>query len=357
MNTWSVGVVESWSVGSIRLRTSLQYSTIPILRLRLCLTLCPMLLAFCSSSEAQQQVKMPKIGWLSPGSGAASSARIEVFLREFRKLGYIQGKNVTFQRRSADDRLDRLARLADELVRLKLDVLLAPGANAALALKKSTRTIPVVFLGAVSDPVAAGLVDSLARPGGNITGLTNVAADLTGKGLELLKETIPKLSRVAVLWDPKSSGGARSWNDSQTSARELGLQLYSMEVSSADQYESAFKDAIKARSEALAVTQHTLASSNQKLITDSATKNRLASMYFRADFVEGGGLMSYGADQGEPYMRAASMVDKILKGANPADLPVEQATKFELIINLKTAKQIGLTIPPNVLARADKVIR
>jgi putative ABC transport system substrate-binding protein len=314
-----------------------------------------MLFALCASAEAQQG-KMPKIGWLSPGS-AASSARVELFQREFRKLGYVEGKNVTFERRSADDQLARLASLADELVRVKIDVLLTPGGNGALALKKATSTIPIVFIGAVSDPVALGLVASLARPGGNVTGFTNVAADFTGKRLELLKQTIPKLSHVAVLWDPKNTAGARSWNDSQLSARELGLQLHSMEVSSADQYEGAFKEAIKARSAALAVTQHTLASSNQKLITDLATKNRLASMYFRGDFVERGGLMSYAADQVEPYRRAASMVDKILKGAKPADLPVEQPTKFELIINLKTAKQIGLTIPPNVLARADRVIR
>ncbi len=313
-------------------------------------------LRFASHAEAQQQGKMPKIGWLSPGS-AASTARIDLFLREFRKLGYVEGKNITFERRSADDKLDRLPGLADELVRLKVDVLLTPGGNGALALKNATRTIPIVFIGAVSDPVAAGLVDSLARPGGNITGFTNIAAVLAGKRLELLKETVPKLSRVAVLWDPQNPGAAQQWKESQLPARELGLQLHSMEVSSADQYEGAFKEAIKARSAALAVTQHTLATSHQKLIADLATKNRLPAMYFRGDFVESGGLMSYGADQDEPYRRAASMVDKILKGAKPADLPVEQPTKFELVINLKAAKQIGLTIPPNVLARADKVIK
>ncbi len=212
-----------------------------------------MLFGLCSSAEAQQG-KIPKIGWLSPGS-AASSARVELFQREFRKLGYVEGKNVTFERRSADDELARLAGLADELVRMKLDVLLTSGGNGALALKKATSTIPIVFIGAVSDPVATGLVDSLARPGGNVTGFTNIAADLTGKRLELLKQTVPKVSHVAVLWDPKNSGGARAWHDSQLSARELGLQLHSMEVSSADQYEGAFKEAIKARSAALAVTQ------------------------------------------------------------------------------------------------------
>ena len=320
------------------------------------LTLSTMLLALCSPVEAQQQSRIPKIGWLSPGSGA-SATRIELFLREFGKLGYVEGKNITFEGRSADDKLDRLPGLADELVRLKVDVLLTPGGNGALALKNSTRTIPIVFFGAVSDPVEAGLVDSLARSGGNLTGFTTISAVLVGKRLELLKETVPKLSRVAVLWNPKDQESQQTWKESQLAARELGLQLHSMEVSSADKYEGAFKEATKARSTALAVTQHTLASSNQKRIADLAAKNRLPAMYYRGDFVASGGLMSYGADQDEPYRRAAVSVDKILKGAKPADLPVEQPTKFEFIINLKAAKQIGLTIPPNVLARADKVIK
>ena len=231
-----------------------------------------------------------------------------------------------------------------------------PRSAEALAAKNATRTIPIVFFG-VGDPVAAGLVDSLARPGGNITGFTTIAAVLAGKRLELLKETIPKLSRVAVLWDPQDPSSAQQWKESQLPARELGLQLHSMEVSSADKYESAFKEATKARSAALAVTPSALAISNQKRIADLATKNRLPAIYPRGDFVASGGLMSYGADRTEPYRRAASMVDKILKGAKPADLPVEQPTKFEFIINLKAAKQIGLTIPPNVLVRADKVIK
>jgi putative ABC transport system substrate-binding protein len=319
------------------------------------LALCAMLFALSSSATAQQPAKLPKIGWLSPGS--AASANNELFLREFRKLGYVEGKNITFERRSADDQLDRLPGLADELVRLKVDVLLTPGGNGAFALKNATRTIPIVFFGAVSDPVEAGLVDSLARPGGNVTGFTTISAVLVGKRLELLKESVPKLSRVAVLWNPKGQGAEQSWKDSQLAARELGLQLHSMEVSSADKYEGAFKEATMSRSTALSVTQHTLASSNQKRIADLAAKNRLPAMYYRGDFVESGGLMSYGADQAEPVRRAASMVDKILKGTKPADIPVEQPTKFEFIINLKAAKQIGLTIPPNVLARADRVIR
>jgi putative ABC transport system substrate-binding protein len=320
------------------------------------LTLSTMLLVLCSPAMAQQQSKIPKIGWLSPGS-VASTTRFELFLREFRKLGYVEGKNITFEHRSADDKLDRLPGLADELVRLKVDVLLTGGGNGALALKNATRAIPIVFFGAVSDPVEAGLVDSLARPGGNITGFTTISAVLVGKRVELLKETVPKLSRVAVLWNPKGQGSEQTWKESQLAARELGLQLHSMEVSSADKYESAFKEAIKARSAALAVTQHTLASSNQKRIVDLAAKNRLPAMYYRGDFVASGGLMSYGANQDEPYRRAASMVDKILKGTKPADIPVEQPTKFEFVVNLKTANQIGLTIPPNVLVRADKVIK
>ena len=233
---------------------------------------------------------------------------------------------------------------------------MTPLTAGALAAKNATRTTPIVFIG-VGDPVASGLIDSLARPGGNITGLTNIAAVLADKRLELLKETVPKLSRVAVLWTPGEQGPAQQWKENQLAARELGLQLHSMEVSSADKYEGAFKEATKARSAALAVTLHTLATSNQKQIADLATKNRLPAIYPRGDFVASGGLMSYGPDQAEPYRRAAVFVDKILKGTKPADLPVEQPMKFEFVINLKAAKQIGLTISPNVLARADKVIR
>ena len=214
-----------------------------------------------------------------------------------------------------------------------------------------------MFVG-VGDPVVAGLVDSLSRPGGNITGFTTLLDALAGKRLELLKETIPKVSRVAVLWNPQGSGSSlQQWKESQLSARQLGLQLYSMEVSSEDKYESAFKEAIKARSAALAVAAGSLNNSNQKRIADLATKNRLPAVSSRGDFVESGGLMSYGADRTEPYKRVASMVDKILKGHKPADIPIERPTKFEFVINLKTAKQIGLTIPQSVLFRADKVIK
>ena len=314
-----------------------------------------MLLTLSLVAQAQQQSKIPKIGWLGVRPAASDTGR-ELFGREFRALGYVEGKNIVFEYRSADDKLDRLPALADELVRLKVDVLFASTTPAAVAAKNATKTIPIVFVGGF-DPVALGLVDSLARPGGNITGFTSIASVLTGKRLELLKETVPKLSRVAVLWDPQNPGSAQQWKESQLPARELGLQLHSIEVSSADKFEGAFKEATKARSAALAIMASPFFYSNQKQLADLATKNRLPAIYPRENFVASGGLMSYGADEAEPWRRAASMVDRILKGTKPAEIPVEQPTKFELIINLKAAKQIGLTIPPNVLARADKVIR
>jgi putative ABC transport system substrate-binding protein len=215
---------------------------------------------------------------------------------------------------------------------------------------------PIVFLN-VSDPVAAGLVDSLARPGRNITGIASIDSVLAGKRLELLKETVPNLSRVAILWNPQDRGSIQQWNESQLAARDLGLQLHSMEVSSADKFESAFKEAVKTLSAALAVTQHPLVVSNQKRVLDLATKTRLPAIYSRGDYATAGGLMSYGRDETEPYRRIASMVDKILKGAQPANLPVEQPKKFELVINLKAAKQIGLTIPQSIVYQADKVIK
>jgi putative ABC transport system substrate-binding protein len=310
-------------------------------------------------AEAQQAKKVIKIGFLGtrPASGSSgvrnSFESVRSILREFY---YVEGKNIAFEYRRADNKLDRLPALADDLVRLKVDVLVTPGINEALAAKNATSTIPIVF-STTADPVAAGLVDSLARPGGNITGFTYIGAVLSGKRLELLKETIPKLSRVAVLWNPQDPGSTQQWKESQLSARELGLQLHSMEVSSAEKYEGAFKEAIQAGSAALAVTQSALTNSYQKRITDLAAKNRLPAIYPRGDFVDNGGLMSYGADQAEPLRRVASMVDKILKGAKPADLPVEQPTKFEPMINLKTAKALGLTIPPVVLMRAEKVIK
>jgi putative tryptophan/tyrosine transport system substrate-binding protein len=319
-----------------------------------------MLLALCSPAMAQQQSKIPKIGWLGartpsgPGGGPGTGA--ESFRREFSKLGYVEGKNITIEYRYANDQLDRLPGLVDELVRLKIDLLIAPTTLEARAGKNATRTIPIVFFN-VPDPVASGLVDSLSRPGGNITGFTTINAVLAGKRLELLKETIPNLSRIAVLWDPQNPAATQQWKESQQAARELGLQLHSMEVSSADKYEGAFKEAIKSHSAALVVSQGSLVASNQKQVVDLAAKNRLPAIYTQENYVASGGLMSYGPDRAEPFRRAAVMVDKILKGTKPADLPVEQPMKFEFVINLKAAKQIGLTIPPNVLVRADRVIK
>jgi ABC-type uncharacterized transport system substrate-binding protein len=315
------------------------------------------LLAVAVIAEAQQQPKVAKIGWLESGSTVQGTPLGELFLRRLHELGYVESNNITIEYRSADDKLDRLPTLARELVRLNVDVLVTSTTPAAIAAKNATKTIPIVFILLAADPVAAGLIDSLARPGGNITGLTNIAAELGGKRLELLKETVPKLTRVALLWDPQNSGSAQAWKESQPPARELGLQLHSMEVSSADKFEGAFNDAIKARSAALAVTPMILATSNRKQIVELAAKTRLPAIYAREEFVESGGLMSYGTDLDDHYRRAAIYVAKILKGAKPADLPVEQPTKFELVINSKAARRIGLTIPPNVLARADKVIR
>ena len=314
------------------------------------------LLALGVIAEAQQPTKVAKIGWLSIGLDYGPGSTIRALPPELRALGYVEGVNIAFDYRYAENKLDRLPALADELVRLKVDVLVTPGTPAAIAAKNATRTIPIVFF-RVSDPVPLGLVDSLSRPGGNVTGFTEISEVLVGKRLELFKETIPKLSRVAVLWNPQNPGNAQQWKESQLPARELGLQLHSMEVSSADKYEGAFKEAVKARSSALAVAQDALAGSNLKLIADLAIKHRLPASYPRGEFVDNGGLMSYGPDPDESFKRVASMIDKILKGAKPADLPVEQPTKFELAINLKTAKQIGLTIPPEVLARANKLIK
>ena len=314
------------------------------------------LVSTASFVHAQQSKKVPRIGYLTANYLSTISPLIEAFGQGLRELGYVEGKNIVIEYRYADTKLDRLPALADELVRLKVDVLVVGGPPVAVAAKNATRTIPIVFY-SVADPVALGLVDSLARPGGNVTGFTIITEVLAGKRLELLKETVPKLSQVAVLWNPQNPGNALQWKESQLQARALGLQLYSMEVTNADKLQTAFKEAAKARSGALAVTQDTVFGSNLKLIADLAIKYRWAAIYTRREFVETGGLMSYGADQAEQVRRVVALVDKILRGAKPGDLPVEQPMKFEFIISLKAAKQIGLTIPPNVLARADKVIK
>jgi putative ABC transport system substrate-binding protein len=319
-----------------------------------CSMLAVLVFALGLPAQAQQPAKIPKVGWLS--LRPASNTGQEEIVRLLRDLGYVDGKNIAFEYRYADSKLDRLPALAEELVRLKVDVLLTPGTPGALALKNATRTIPIVFTD-VTDPEAVGLIDSLARPGGNVTGFTSIEAVLAGKRLELLKETVAKLSRVAVLWNPQDPSSAQQWKESQLAARELRLQLHSMEVSSADILESAFKGAIKARSAGLSVLSSALAASNQKRIVDLAAKNRLPAIYVQGSYVSNGGLMSYGADQAERYRRVAVFIDKILKGTKPSEIPVEQPMRFEFIVNLIAAKQIGLTIPPNVLVRAQKVIR
>src|SRR5262245_54596469 len=319
-------------------------------------TITAMVLPNFHLAEAQQQAKVAKLGELlfrdRPGLNFGST----VFRRKLRELGYVESKNVAFESRSAAGNRERFPALADELVRLKVDVLLASSLSEALAFKNATKTIPIVFT-LSTDPVADGLVSSMARPGANLTGVTTIAAALIGKRLELLKETVPNLSRVAVLWDPQDPRDRQEWKEVQLSTRELGLALHSLEVSSVDKYEGAFKEAIKSRIAALAIMSSSLAAANPKLITDLAAKHRLPAIYDRGDFMVSGGLMSYGPDRAESYRRAAVIVDKILKGAKPADLPVEQPTKFEFVINLKTAKQLGLTIPPQVLMEADRVIK
>jgi len=318
----------------------------------ICVVLIVVSLALCLSAEAQQQ-KIAKIGWLGarPGSGPASGP--EVIRRELSNLGYVEGKNIVFEHRYYEGNLDRLPALVGELVRLKVNIILTSSTPAARAAKKATSTIPIVFY-AQADPVVAGLVESLGRPGGNVTGFTSISPVIAGKRLELLKETVPNLSRVAVLWTPGQS--AQSWKQSQLAARQLGLHPYSMEVSNADQFNSVFKEAIKAGTTALAVTPNPVANSNRKLIAELAAKNRLPAIYPDTRWANTGGLMSYAADRTERYTRVASIVDKILKGAKPADLPVEQPTRFELVINLKTAQALRLKIPAHLLMGANRVI-
>lgn len=317
---------------------------------------CALLLAASVRVQAQQPKKVPRVGYLAAVSASADAPRLEAFRQGLRDLGYIEGQNILIDYRHAGGGFERLPDLAAELIGLKIDVLVAVTTNAALAAKKTTRTVPIVFMG-VTDPVTAGLVETLARPGGNSTGITNMAATLTGKRLELLKETIPKVRRVAVLWDPQAPGSTPQWNESQLPARELGLQLYSMQVSSADKYEAAFKEAIKAHNTAVWVTLNPLANSNQKLIAQLAVSHRLPSICARGDYAENGCLMAYGPGYSTEGRDGARYVDKILKGAKPGEVPVEQPMKFELLFNLKTAKQIGVTIPQSVLFRADKVMK
>jgi putative ABC transport system substrate-binding protein len=321
--------------------------------------LCVMLFALCTAASAQQPKKVPRIGYLSPRDSASESARSEAIRLALRELGYIEGQNIAIEYRYAEAKLDRLPALAAELARLKVDIIVVTGGDPDIrAAKSATKTIPIVMMGAGTGPVEAGFIDSLARPGGNVTGLTNLAPELGGKRLELLKEAVPKLVRVAVLYDPTVPSNVLQVKEVlPVAARALKLTIQTWEVRAADDFKRAFAAINKERPDGLYVSGGPLINTNQKRIADFALKSRLPSVYQTRQAVDAGGLMSYGADQAERYRRVAYFVDKVLKGAKPADLPVEQPTKFELVINLKTAKQIGFEIPQRVLARADRVIK
>jgi putative ABC transport system substrate-binding protein len=305
---------------------------------------------------AQQPKRVPKIGYLSVLSPSSDSARIEAFRQGLRELGYVDGQSVSIESRYAEGKLHRLPELAAELVRLKMDVIIAGGSTAIRATKNATKLIPIVMAHG-SDPVALGYVVSLARPAGNITGLTHLAPELGGKRLELLKDIVARLSHVAVLTDPGTGGHGPQIKELQVAAPALGLQLLAVEIRAPDELESAFSTMITGRAGAFIGLQQPTLDRLRARIVNLAAKNRMPAIYPNREYVESGGLMSYAADIVAMFRRSAYYVDRILKGAKPADLPVEQPTKFEFIINLKAAKQIGVTIPPNVLARADRVIR
>jgi len=326
-----------------------------------------MLYVFCSvgvlpvarglSADAQQSGKMHRVGFLSGGFPGAShwTTTLRTGLRA---LGYVEDKNIVIESRFAENKPDRLPALADELVRLKVDVIVAGGTNDARAAKNATKTIPVVMTGIGIDPVEVGLVESLARPGNNVTGITNLSTELGGKRLELLKEAVPKVTRVAVLYDPAAPGSSRELKETlPVAAGSLGLTVRSWEVRDADGFERIFTALRKERPDGLYVAGGPLMSVNGNRIAKFALKSRLPSVYGDRGYVNAGGLMYYGADLADIYRRVAYYVDKIFKGAKPAELPVEQPTKFEFVINLQTAKKIGVIIPPDVLARATKIIR
>jgi putative ABC transport system substrate-binding protein len=310
-------------------------------------------------AEAQQPKKVPRIGYLSAQEPAREAPRSEAIRLGLRELGYIEGQNIAIEYRYAEGNLDRLPELAAELVRLKVDIIVVPGGDRVIrAAKSATKTIPIIMSGPGGDPVVAGFVESLARPGGNVTGVTNLARELAGKRLELLKEAVPKVARVAVLYDPANRPSMLELKEFLPApARVLGLTVQSWEVRAADGFEKVFAALNKQRPDGLYVLASTLMYANEKRTVGFALKSGLPSMYNRKQAADAGGLMSYGADVAASYRRVAYYVDKILKGAKPSELPIEQPTKFDLAINLKTAKQIGVTIPPDLLGRATKIIR
>jgi putative ABC transport system substrate-binding protein len=312
-------------------------------------------LSLCLPADAQQPGKIPRIGFMRGGS--PTDPEVEAFRQGLRELGYVEGKNIIIEYKNTEGKTDRFSGVAAELVRLKVDIIVAAGGSAVvLAAKPATDTIPIVMTNP-GDPVSIGVVASLARPGGNVTGLTSFSTDLSGKRLELLKEAVPNLSSVAVLWSPADAGNARNFKETEDAAQSLRLKLLSLGLRTQDDLDNALQSSIKDRAEALIIIRSPAYTSTGEKIVDFAAKNRLPTMFPEKLFVEAGGLMSYAPNIADNFRRAATYVDKILKGAKPADLPVERPMKFEFIINLKTAKQIGLTIPQSLLYRADKVIR
>jgi putative ABC transport system substrate-binding protein len=320
------------------------------------LFLTTILLTTASATQAQQPTKVPQIGFLIASSRSVNAARYETFLQGLRELGYEEGKNIVIEWRSGEGRFDRLAALAAELIRLKVDIIVTAGPADTRAAREATSTIPIVMT-FDNDPVGNGFIASLARPGGNITGLSTLAPELSSKQLELLKEIVPKSSRVAILGNSTNPGNALALKEIEAAAKAFGLKLQYLDILDPKAIETAFRTASKSGVEAILVLGIPLLNSERKQLVELAVKNRLPAIYYTGDLVEAGGLMTYGVNRNDLARRAATYVDKILKGAKPAELPVEQPKKFELIINLKAAKQIGLTIPPNVLARADKVIK
>jgi putative ABC transport system substrate-binding protein len=316
-----------------------------------------MLLALPFPARAQQPKKVPWLGYVSPSDAATESTRFEGIRLALRERGHIEGQNIAIEYRYAEGKLDRLPELLAELVRLKVDIIVTAGVSTVRAAKNATKTIPIVMMGAGLDPVEAGFVESLARPGGNVTGITLLGRQLGGKRLELLKEAVPKLARVAVLYEPVAGSALEAKELLPVVARALRLTLQPWEVRAADDFERVFAALSKQRPGGLYVLGSPLMFANDKRTISFALKSRLPSVYGRKQAVDAGGLMYYGADQAESYRRVAYFVDRILKGAKPADLPVEQPMRFELIVNLKTAKQIGVTVDPNLLARANKIIR
>ena len=321
-----------------------------------CLALCAMLFTLSFPAEAQQPTKVPRIGFLAAVSPSAISDRIEAFRRGLRELGYVEGKNIVIEWRYAEGKPDRLPVLAAELVRLKVEVIVTAGATSTRPAKEATSMIPIV-MAQDPDPVANGFVASLARPGGNITGLSILAPEISGKQLELLKEIVPRFSRVAVLGTSTRPDTAQALREVELAAEAFRVKQQCLDILGPKDIETAFRAASKGRADAVLLLASPVLLSQRKQIVDLAVKSRLPAIHYEPEWVGDGGLMIYGASITDMYGRAAAYVDKILKGAKPADLPVEQPTKFELVINLKAAKQIGLTIPPNVLARADRVIK